>query len=1088
MGRYNSPGQSKVVSAFGVLLLAACVLLAPENQAATVTQFTFGTPESVTRAGFAKVTVKDAFTPEKGHGFQSLQGLLAYDRGGSAISLPKDEYTASVYGAYRTTSDITCALIEGQADNAFLVALPDGAYTVWLIASDADWDPPLFEVWANGQKKLEVRIPRAKFVYMEPFQARAADGRLQIELRGQHGWILNGLVIGKEGPELDEAAARLQRDIFFLTEPELPNWKELKAAPPHPTLSPVGRGQGEGPLELTEAERQKGYVVFPTDYSEPIVPNYVPTRSAIGKPITAFATPGEIEPAAFCVSAQKDLGEVVVECSDFVGEQSKIARQNVSVGVVRCRPVRITETGGKGEYRVVPDMLEPPQGHACRVPAHEAKQWWLTVRVPEDTPAGRYRMSLRVRPEKAEPAVLEWRLLVLPFNLQRPADKHWGTWLDRFPPLGGLNGPARRGRNLPAEVERLARADMSDFREHGFDLVLLNYYFDAKENPDGSFSYDLSKLARDLEYCRLLGSSAPVVLTLEYTCRNFEYRFAEAGQGQKHVPGTFSPKAHKAIVGLVQCIRDEAQRRGWPRLYYYPIDEPGNNKTENRMLFARNVLSFVHEVPGCQTAVTITAGDLQRLGDLVDVRIYAYGHFNRNKVVQEAQQGHPFWYYNNGMFYGHSTTSSRGYAGFEFLRSGAEVATAWGFAATQCNPCNDFDGGHRDWNVLFPGVDSPASTIYWELCREGVDDCRYVATLQEQIRQAKGGGRSEAAQRAERVLAPLLDPGAAHLANPLAFARYRWRIAREILNLSGEQKLALPFAAVVNNAAAVDKAGPNLIENPSFENGPQADGFPGGGYHIADPYAKLDTKPVGALAVTDEEPHSGRFALKWDFSKAAGKGFLYAKNRYLVVNVQVPPQAAKSLRGRRVKAGCWFRLGGGSQVPGMNLRQFGKEEYLGGIEYKGGVQDPAVWNHFQVEGRLRSDFEGLDIHLSCRVPEDDPELAKKSFFFIDDVSLQAIEEPPLAVAAPLDEYYVGETVPWTVSASTTGQIKMALLAEGQPVQEQTLAAAAGPLHGAFESRALKPGIYTLQAILTVPPQAPQTAQQQIILAPDPFEW
>lgn len=65
----------------------------------------------------------------------------------------------SVYGAYRTTSDLTGALIEGTNNNAFLIALPDGEYTVWLIASDAEWAPPLFEVWANGQKKLEVRIP-----------------------------------------------------------------------------------------------------------------------------------------------------------------------------------------------------------------------------------------------------------------------------------------------------------------------------------------------------------------------------------------------------------------------------------------------------------------------------------------------------------------------------------------------------------------------------------------------------------------------------------------------------------------------------------------------------------------------------------------------------------------------------------------------------------------------------------------------------------------------------------------------------------------------------------------------------------------
>ena len=790
---------------------------------------------------------------------------------------------------------------------------------------------------------------------------------------------------------------------------------------------------------------------------------------------------------AFCISSRKDLGEVALELSDFVAEKSErtIPRQNVKVGIVRCWPQRASDRGGKGEYQVVPEMIEAPVGRARSVGAGQVKQWWLTVRVPPDARAGRYRMSLTLRPEKAPPTVLEWRLLVLPFQLTRPPDKHWGTWLEGFPPVGGLHGPERRGRNLPAEADHLARADMADYRDHGFDLVIIGNYFDVKVNSDGSFTYGLGSLPQNLEYFKALGSAAPVAVFFEYTCRDLEYRFAEPGR--KHVPGTFSPRAREAVVGLVRYVHDEAQRRGWPRLYFYPIDEPGNNKTENRMLFAENVLGLVHEVPGCQTATTLTASDVQRLGDRVDVRICAYGYYNRGKVVQESRQGHPFWYYQNGMFYGHSTLASHGYTGFEFLRSGAEVATAWGFDATQANPYNDFDGGHKDWNVIFPGVDRPTPTIYWELCREGVDDCRYVATLQEQIRQARERGKTQAAHRAERVLEPLLDPDARPMDNPLAFARYRWRIAREILNLMDDRELALSFPAVIKNTAGPAPVGTNIVGDPSFEAGPQADGFPVPSYHIADPYSKPEEKPVGALSVTAEIAYSGRYSLKWDFSKAAGKGSVYDGKRYLIVNVQVPQDAAMRLRGKRVKVGYWFRLGGGAAVPGMTLRGFGKQEYLGGLSYTGGVNDQAVWNHFEAEDRLRDDFESLDIHISCPVP-DDAEVAGRSVFYIDDVSLQAIDEPPLVVSSPLDEYYVGETIPWTASANAVkGQIKVALLANGRRVAEQTGDAEAGQLHGTFETTKLRPGIYTLQATLNSPPRDTQTARWQIIVAPAIFD-
>ncbi|HEY5909881.1 MAG TPA: glycoside hydrolase domain-containing protein [Verrucomicrobiae bacterium] len=1080
------------ISSCVVIALATWTAAAAENPSATAANpaasktgssrsqklacFTFGTPASATRAGFAKVTIKDLFTAEKGYGFLSGEGLLEFDRGGSEIVLPKDEYTARTYGAYRTTSDLTCALIEGTTNNTFQVALPDGDYTVWVIASDAEWDPPLFEVWANGQKKLDVRIPRARFVFVESFRARAVEGRLRIELKGPHGWILSGLVIGTEGPELAGVVAKMERDIFFLTEPELPNWKEVKPAPANP------------PLEWTAAERQKGYIVFPADYTEQIVPGFVPDRAAIRKPLTAFVTPGEFEPATVCVSAGVDLGKVNLELSDFVGEKGsrKIARESVTAGIVRCWPQRESSWGTKGDYRVVPEMIEPPDSRGSRVEAGQVRQWWLTVRVPPETPAERYRMSLTLRPEKAPPTTLEWRLLVLPFQLERPADRHWGTWLESFPPVGGLRGPARRGRNTPAEMERLVRADLADYRDHGFDSAIFNFYFGVKENPDGSFAYDISALARDLDYWKTLGATTPVAIGCEYTFRNLEYGLAEPGE--KHVPGTFSPKARKAIVGLVRHIHDEAARRGWPKIYFYPIDEPGNNKTENRMLFAQNVLDLVHEVPGCQTATTLTASDVQRLGERVDVRIYAYGHYSRGKVIKEAQQGHPFWWYANGMFYGQSTIASRGMAGFEFLRSGAEVASAWGFDATKDNPFNDFDGGHKDWNVIFPGVDAPIPTIYWELCREGVDDCRYVATLQQHIRRAREQGKAKAAERAEAVLAPLIDPDAPPIENTLAFGRYRWRIAREILNLLGDRTLALTFPAAVETSATPEKTGPNLIVDPSFEAGPQADGFPVPSFHIADPYAKAEEKPIGALAVTDEVAHSGRYCLKWDFGKMNGKGAIYDGKRYLIVNVQVPTEAARKLRGQRVKVGYWFRLQGGAAVPGMTLRQFGRNEFLGGISYTGGVDDPAVWNHFEAEDRLRADFEGLDIHISCPAP-DDADVAAQSVFYIDDVSLQAVEEPPLAVTTPLDEYYIGEAIPWTVTAAFPAkQVKLQLLGSDRVIAEQTGAVENAPLRGTFPTGELKPGIYTLRASLSATPDAEPTARCQVILAPAVFDF
>jgi hypothetical protein len=295
----------------------------------------------------------------------------------------------------------------------------------------------------------------------------------------------------------------------------------------------------------------------------------------------------------------------------------------------------------------------------------------------------------------------------------------------------------------------------------------------------------------------------------------------------------------------------------------------------------------------------------------------------------------------------------------------------------------------------------------------------------------------------------------------------------------------LPFAAVADNPASPIKLGPNLVANPSFEEPAGKDGSPPGSYHLG--YPATGEKPIEALRVTDEAAHSGRFSMKWDLSKVADPEYKGRDPRWLVINVGFPSDTVKSVRGKRIKVGYWMRVGGGTTVPGLGLRQNLKDKPGEGIYFRGGVEDPAVWNHFQAEGRLSEELESMDIHTWVSIPQ--AELAKGCFFYMDDVSLEVIEEAPVTVATPLDEFYVGQTIPWTVNAApAAGQVQIALLADNRKLAEHTGRTEGGRLHGVFESRGLKPGIYSVKATLDSSTPPPQNAQWEIILAPDPFEW
>jgi hypothetical protein len=1068
------------------LLALAAAFLAPMSGglalAADVWTFDFGTPASKARPGFTKVTKASIFAPGKGHGFELVDGLLEKDHSKAYWWERKVHPTnprLAKAGPARMTSYSTCDFVEGTADNAFLLAVPDGEYEVWAVASDPAEVPPFFEIHANGELKHRVRLGRQAFVFMEPFRARAKAGTLRIDLRSQHGWLLSALVVGTPGDEvLGKTIADMERDIFFEYPEHLKNWKQVKQTSLHP------------PPTLTAEEQARGYAVFARDYTTKVYPFTNPRRREIDGPLTAFATPGEFEPATAAVYPLKDLGAVEVSVSDFATtDGARIPRAAVKMGIVRCwRQRKEGGTGAVSYYGIDPELIEPPEGRRQLVKAGETKQWWFTVRVPADAKPGRYRAQVTFRPANAPSVRKEWRLLVLPFKLTRPKDRHWGTWFDQFPPMRGLRGPVRRGRNTPAETDRLARLEMQDYRDHGFDVAILPASYSIRvSEADGGFSYDISGLRKQMDYLKLLGGQSVVPITLEYLCRRLEYRYADEPK-DKHVAGTFSTKARDAIVGLVRHLEAERQRSDWPQFLYMPIDEPANNKTENRMIFGAKVLEMVQSVPGAQTGCTITARGVQQLGKRINTRLYAYGHVSRETARRDATQGFPYWYYRNGIMYGSSTVLSRNYTGFEFLRSGAECATGWGFTSYHANPYNDLDGRHRDWSVVLPGADGPIPTIYWELCREGVDDARYVATLQSRISRL-GELDPQAVARAQAVLKPLLDSQAEPLTEPGAFHRHRWQLAREILNLTGTTDLAPPLAFIPTVSASQLKAKiqANVIENPSFENEPQPDGLPGWPYPHDDPYTKLTGKPTGAISVSDELAHDGNRSLKWDFRKSAGKGSKYGNSSYLIINVQVAKEVTQSLRGKRVQIGMWVRLGGGNKrAPGMKLRMFGTRDgkygYLSGVECRGGIEDAAVWNRYEAEGFILPGTEKLDIHIFSRIPKD-PKIRDETVFYLDEISLRPFTPVPVTLTSPLDEVYTGEPLTWHVSVAEQQPVTVALLRGAKVLQQDAVAGAPEPQDGHFPTEKLAPGVYRLRATAQG-----KTAWRDVIVATDPFAW
>jgi hypothetical protein len=114
------------------------------------------------------------------------------------------------------------------------------------------------------------------------------------------------------------------------------------------------------------------------------------------------------------------------------------------------------------------------------------------------------------------------------------------------------------------------------------------------------------------------------------------------------------------------------------------------------------------------------------------------------------------------MFYGPSIDVNpefnRYRPGFYQFRVGACSSQWFAYMEIAGDPLCDLDGGNRDWNVVYPSMDSPThdSTLEWEAMREGVYDWLYCYTLHALAERARKAGKAEQADAAMKVLQEVL--------------------------------------------------------------------------------------------------------------------------------------------------------------------------------------------------------------------------------------------------------------------------------------------------------------------------------------------
>ena len=324
------------------------------------------------------------------------------------------------------------------------------------------------------------------------------------------------------------------------------------------------------------------------------------------------------------------------------------------------------------------------------IPKHTAKQFWVTIHVPDDARAGKYRgmVELRTGGKLIDSVGLE--IEVLPFDLEpNPLESsvyfHWGITLD----VTG-NGTVRHTKRSVAQY----RAELANLLAHGVDNPTLGVRFESG----------------------LLG----LALWLRH----------DVGLRDDHlyylIAGTYRP-----IEEIKQIIKI-AKQFGYEDVYFYGRDEARGEKLKAQ----RAEWASVRKAGGKVFVAGSQGHNFPELGDVQDLLV-CYGDPSKEEAARWHSKGHKIFCYANPQSGIEEPETYR--RNFGLLLAANDYDG--GMTYIYYHGWNDFHGSrYRQHNFVYPTADGVLDTIQWEGYREGIDDLRYLATLRKAIRAARHAG------------------------------------------------------------------------------------------------------------------------------------------------------------------------------------------------------------------------------------------------------------------------------------------------------------------------------------------------------------
>jgi hypothetical protein len=558
-----------------------------------------------------------------------------------------------------------------------------GTHTLTWIAdfpADAHW-----QVWVRqygGYGKVEATVDERPVA-----EGRGGPGG------GRYVWRHAGGIRVSAGPHhVDLTVTRGMLDAaLFASDPDFdPARVEL----PGPVEAPVLRGLRayRDDSQLAESAGSRGLVVGQAEPYAELRHDWLPRSEDLVERVDLWGSGGQYVAGSFVVRALERLEGLRATLDGLVGpSDTKLGAAAIDLRVVHLRHRSMGLPATRSYADLFPDLLLrddraglPPQGDQggfgggtciAGIPAHQSRQFWLTVRVPAEAPPGIYRGKLLMMAEESlrRRKELPVELEVLPLDL-RPVDGYYSIY---YP-----SQPVKPERPNYVSPDRY-RAELADQVRHGLNSTTLYGGFETLP------------MAAEAGMTR-----APCLM---------------------HWPG-----------GDAQQQIHAARTLGFDGLLYYGVDEPRTPEQIERCLGEAKRRNE-QGLPMC-TAINSRQAQ-EALGDAVSHPVYNLWVFDgpdNAAVLRAREQGHQvvsYWMTQTAfpLFY-------RALAGLYNTRCGYQGTAPWAYqdypdARLYSEPAHA---------VAYPdAAGQPIPTLRWAAIRDGIDDVRYLQALDRAIAVAE---------------------------------------------------------------------------------------------------------------------------------------------------------------------------------------------------------------------------------------------------------------------------------------------------------------------------------------------------------------